>query len=282
MSPRALGLVRHSRRGGTLSPRAGAQRPLGAAASHSRTSGTENPGQGPCVRGQPVPEGVVIPAGVPGIPGPPRGPRHPPAKREASESPERPPEPGPPSAGGTSARARQGGAAARRCDARFTWRGVGLQGVASGGTPRARELRRDRQGRSGFDLRGGCMPTALPPGARPQPRRPPPATRDLPAAVGQDLDYLLNGCCAISWLNCSQMPVLEPRVHSPRCAHSHISQGPIPSPEIPHIGLLASLDKFPSSATVLGWPLCAGRREGYKGILISLSSWLSPENFMWL
>lgn len=126
------------------------------------------------------------------------------------------------------------------------------------------------------------MPTAFPPAARPQPRRPPPASRDLPAAPSQDLDYLLSRGCAISSLSSSQMPVLESRAHSPRCAHSHISQGSIRSPEILHLGLLASLDKFPSSATVLGWPLCAGRRAGYKGILISLSSWLSPENFMWL
>lgn len=71
--------------------------------------------------------------------------------------------------------------------------------------------------------------------------------------------------CAIGSLSNSQMPVLEPRAHSPRCAHSYISQGPIRSPEIPHLGLLASLDKFPSSATVLGWPLCAGRRANIKG-----------------
>lgn len=149
---------------------------------------------------------------------------HPPAKRESAESPERPREPGPPSAGGTSARARQGGAAARRCDARFTWRGVGLQGVASGGTPRARALQRDREGRSGLDLRGGCMPTAFLPAARPQPLRPPPASRDLPAAPSQDLDYLPRGCCAISSLSSSQMPGLESRARSPRYAHSHISR----------------------------------------------------------
>lgn len=123
----------------------------------------------------------------------------------------------------------------------------------------------NREGHSGLDLRGGCMPTAFPPAARPQPRGPPPASRDLPAAPSQDLDYLLSGGCAIGSLSSSQMPVLEPRTHSPRCAHSHISQGSIPSTEIPHLGLLASLDKFPSSATVLGWPLCAGRRANIKG-----------------
>lgn len=109
------------------------------------------------------------------------------------------------------------------------------------------------------------MPTAFPPAARLQPRGPPPASRDLPEAPSQDLDYLLSGGCAIGSLSNSQMPVLEPRAHSPRCAHSYISQGPIRSPEIPHLGLLASLDKFPSSATVLGWPLCAGRRANIKG-----------------
>lgn len=89
------------------------------------------------------------------------------------------------------------------------------------------------------------MPTAFSPEAQLQPRRPPPTSGNLPTAPSQDLDYLLIGCCAIGSLSCSQMPVLEPRAHSPRCAHSHISQGRIQSPEIPHLGLLAESGQVP-------------------------------------